>query len=336
MGKDLSFLYENCELCPRRCHVDRTKGQAGYCRETSSLMAARASLHEWEEPCISGTCGSGTVFFSGCNMGCVFCQNYEIAHAKVQKQITSEHLSEIFLRLQDRNASNINLVTPTHFMPTIVNALERARDNGLIIPVVYNTSGYETADKLKYLDGLIDIYLPDFKYFSSDISKKYSNATDYSKVCLGAIKEMVRQTGNPVFFAPKVQPSNISCKEKTMTADEYNDYVTGELIDDYCGPLMKKGTIVRHMMLPGNLEDSKKIVFLLHEHFQDNIFISLMNQYTPMPYAKEYKELTKKVGSAEYEALVDYAIEIGVNNAFIQGDETALDSFIPEFDFRGL
>ncbi|SHI29176.1 putative pyruvate formate lyase activating enzyme [Butyrivibrio fibrisolvens DSM 3071] len=326
------------------CRVDRTAGQKGFCRESGNPAAARAALHFWEEPCISGQTGSGAVFFSGCNMGCVFCQNYEIAHDEVRKEITQDRLADIFLELQDKKAANINLVTPTHFIPGIVMALESAKNKGLKIPVVYNTSSYENVESLKLLDGLVDIYLPDCKYYSGDLSAKYSKAADYFEKALPAIEEMVRQTGSPSFYMPHVHPGSSSDEDcnKSISADKYNDIVAGDesLEDtessDYTGPLMKKGTIVRHLLLPGHLDDSIKIVTKLHEKFGDKIYISLMNQYTPMPHSAVFPELTNTVSSDDYDKLIDHAIDIGVENAFIQGDETDKSSFIPAFDYSGL
>ncbi|WP_027207245.1 radical SAM protein [Butyrivibrio fibrisolvens] len=364
MNNELNLLYENCMICPRKCRVDRTKGERGFCKASGTIAAARAALHFWEEPCISGETGSGAVFFSGCNMGCVFCQNYEIAHDEVKKEISVDRLSDIFLELQDKKAANINLVTPTHFVPSIIKALEIAKDKGLKIPVVYNTSAYENVDTIKMLDGLVDIYLPDCKYYNSELSFKYSKARDYFEKALPAIEEMVRQTGAPTFYYPHVHPG-ISRKEacqKSLNADEYNDIVTGEdsslddvtqteKIDqdsmnydisgqnessDYSGPLMKKGTIVRHLLLPGHLDDSMNVVNRIHNRFGNDIYISIMNQYTPMPHSAAFPELTRTVNVADYDKLVDYAIDIGVEYAFIQGDETDKSSFIPAFDYSGL
>ena len=232
---------QDCTLCPRNCHSDRIHGQTGYCGQTDQITAARASLHMWEEPCISGQTGSGTVFFSGCNMGCVFCQNHTISKGETGRPISTDRLAEIFLELQSRNACNINLVTPTHFVPQIIDALQLAKKQGLTIPVVYNTSSYEKIETLKMLDGLIDIYLPDLKYCSSVLSRKYSHAEDYFTYAAPAINEMLRQTGTPIFAEQKIvsQPKSE---------------------DDYSGPLMKKGVIVRHLALPGCMEDSKAVL----------------------------------------------------------------------------
>lgn len=306
----------NCTLCPRYCGADRLHGKTGFCGVGSEPVIARASLHMWEEPCISGTEGSGTVFFSGCNLGCVFCQNYDIAHRKIGKSVSTERLSEIFLELQEKNANNINLVTPTHFVPQIIKALTRAKQNGLNLPIVYNTSGYESVDTLRMLDGLIDIYLPDFKYCSPSLSAKYSHVADYFEKASLAVTEMVRQTGEPIF----------------RTAD--NRFLTAAQYDDKA--LLFKGTIVRHLLLPGCLEDSKAIIKYLHESFGDRIFISIMNQYTPLKHVANIPELNRKVSSEEYEELIDYAIALGVENGFIQEGDVATESFIPDFDGSGI
>jgi len=298
-----SKLLENCTLCPRDCHVDRSHGQKGYCRETEELVVARAALHMWEEPCISGENGSGTVFFSGCSMGCVYCQNYNIAKGLAGKKITVERLADIFLEIQEQAANNINLVTPSHYVPQIIEAITLSREKGLDVPILYNCSGYEKLETLKLLDGYVDIYLPDFKYMSKEIAKKYSNVEDYFDYASAAIKEMVRQAGEPYF----------------------NE-----------NGLMTKGVLVRHLTLPGCLKDSKQIIKYLYETFGDTIFISIMNQYTPLSNVKQYPEINRKVTEQEYNELVNYAISLGMENGFIQLGETASESFIPEFNEEGV
>ncbi len=340
---DISSYMTDCSICPRNCHVNRDI-TTGFCHQGAVITAARAALHMWEEPCISGTNGSGAVFFSGCNMGCVFCQNYEIAHGQVQKEISIRHLADIFLRLQDdEHAHNINLVTPSHFIPQIVNALELAKNDGLVIPIVYNTSSYEKVESLKLLDGLVDIYLPDFKYVDSSISKKYSACPDYYEIAMPAIKEMYRQVGNPEFKDINTgviyNASEYNDYVEAMSESENNDYTSNyaeSKTDDYSGPLMTKGVIVRHLTLPGQLEDSKKVIRYLLQNFGDSVYISIMNQFTPMPNARLFPELGRRVTADEYEELIDYAINLGLENGFLQGDETALDSFIPAFDYKGL
>lgn len=293
-----------CKLCPRNCVVDRNNGEKGICGQTDRLKVARAALHYWEEPCISGERGSGAVFFSGCALHCVFCQNREIANGTVGKEISVERLSEIFLELMEKGANNINLVTPGHFVPQIVRALESAKAQGMNLPVVYNTSSYENVDTIKKLEGLVDIYLPDFKYMSETLSEKYSHAPDYSKVAKAAIEEMVRQTKTPVF------------EEKEL--------------------LIKRGTIVRHLVLPGQTEDSKAVIRYLYETYGNRIYISIMNQFTPLSNLAAYPELNRKLTEEEYDEVVDYAIELGVENGYIQEGETAKESFIPPFDCEGV
>lgn len=314
------FNMSDCTLCPRECHVDRTAGYTGYCGQTTRLTVARAALHFWEEPCLSGENGSGAVFFGGCNMRCVFCQNYHIACGQIGKEITVERLAEIFLELQTKKAHNINLVTPTHYVPQIVTALEKARNGGLTIPVIYNTSGYEKLDTLKALEGLVDIYLPDLKYYSPALSKKYSNAPDYFTVASAAIQEMFRQVGTPVF-----EPSVSS-----LFADE-------DCIQDISETsLMKKGVIVRHLLLPDCAEDSRFILRYLYETYGNNIYMSIMNQYTPLSHVSEIPSLNRRITNEEYNAVIDYAISLGIENAFIQEGGTSSESFIPNFDCEGV
>ncbi|MBO5165661.1 MAG: radical SAM protein [Lachnospiraceae bacterium] len=293
-----------CRLCPRECNADRAKGEIGYCGESNDLRVARAALHMWEEPCISGETGSGTVFFTGCPLKCIFCQNNTIANGSVGKSISSERLAEIFLELQKKGACNINLVTATHFIPQIIPALKLAKTDGLSIPVVYNCGGYEKVETLRLLDGLVDIYLPDLKYYSPKLSTRYSNAPDYFEKASAAISEMVRQTGTPIF-----------------------DEATG---------LMKRGVIVRHLLLPKRLADSKKIMSYLYNTYKNDIYVSIMSQYTPMGTFPDMPELNRRVSHKEYNALVDYCLELGIENGFIQEGEVASESFIPPFDLEGV
>ena len=295
----------DCSLCPRECHVNRNAGEIGYCGQTASLTAARAALHFWEEPCLSGRNGSGAVFFSGCNLRCVYCQNREIAQGHTGREITASRLSEIFLKLQEKGAHNINLVTPAHFVPQIITALKASKKQGLSIPVIYNTSSYEKAETLRRLEGLIDIYLPDLKYFDTALSESYSHAPDYFETAAAAIAEMVRQVGAPVF------------------AD-------GE------DPLMLRGVIVRHLLLPGCGRDSRRILRFLHETFGSDIYVSIMNQYTPLSQVSDIPPLNRRISDKEYERIVDFAIRIGIENGFIQEGETAAESFIPSFDCEGI
>ena len=295
--------YENCLLCPRKCGINRSTGQTGVCGVSSEIKVARAALHYWEEPCISGKKGSGAVFFSGCSLHCVFCQNREISDGKAGKVISKERLSDIFLELKAKGANNINLVTPGQYIPDIVWAVSDARRRGMELPIVYNTSGYENADELKQLEGIVDVYLPDFKYMDSALSAKYSRAKDYPSVAKQAISEMVRQ-----------QPMVV--------------------IDDATG-LIQKGVIVRQLLLPGHVNDAKAILKYLHDTYQDSIYISMMSQFTPIAL-KDYPEINRTVTKREYERLVDYAIKIGITNAFIQEGDVAKDSFIPAFDCEGV
>ena len=301
--KTTSYM-SDCTLCPRRCHANRAAGQTGFCGQTAQLRAARAALHFWEEPCISGDCGSGTVFFSGCSLQCIFCQNHEIALGESGKAISVERLSQIFLELQEKGAANINLVTAGHFIPQVCRALELSKADGLSIPIVYNTGSYEEAASLRLLEGLVDIWLPDLKYFSGDLSARYSSAPDYFQVATAAIAEMFRQTPAAVF-----------------------DSGTG---------LMRRGIIVRHLMLPGQAADSKKILRYLHTTYGDAIYISIMNQYTPLAGVSGLPELNRRVTPEEYRRVLDFADRIGIENGFMQEDGTAAESFIPPFDYEGI
>lgn len=295
--------YENCLLCPRKCGINRSTGQTGVCGVSSEIKVARAALHYWEEPCISGKRGSGAVFFSGCSLHCVFCQNREISDGKAGKVISKERLSDIFIELVDKGANNINLVTPGQYIPDIVWAVNDAKSRGMKLPIVYNTSGYENVTELKLLEGIVDVYLPDFKYMDSTLSARYSRAKDYPSVAKQALSEMVRQ-----------QPDVV--------------------IDDATG-LIQKGVIVRQLLLPGHVNDAKAILKYLHDTYQDSIYISMMSQFTPIAL-KDYPEINRTVTKREYERLVDYAIKIGITNAFIQEGDVAKDSFIPAFDCEGV
>ncbi len=296
-------MLNSCTLCPRMCRTDRLGGQKGYCGQSGVLKVARAALHMWEEPCISGKKGSGAVFFSGCGVRCIFCQNQNIARGNAGKKIEVDRLEEIFLRLQDEGANNINLVTPTHFVPHIVLALNAAKNNGLHIPVVYNTSGYERKETLKLLDGYVDIYLPDFKYMDGELAEAYSNAPDYPRIAKEALDEMVLQTGECSFN-----------QEGTMT----------------------RGVIVRHLVLPGSVKNSLEVVRYLYETYGDRIFMSILNQYTPMPQVNGHPKLRRALTAREYDKVVDFAISLGVERCFIQEGKTALESFIPNFGGEGV
>lgn len=330
MNKKLQQDMKDCRLCPRNCGVNRLE-QTGVCGQTASLKVARAALHMWEEPCISGKNGSGAVFFSGCALHCVFCQNKNIANGTAGIEISTGRLSEIFLELQEQKANNINLVTPGQFVPQIIQALDRAKRQGLSIPVVYNTSSYETVDTIRRLEGYVDIYLPDLKYVDERRSKTYSHAADYFACASQAIAEMVRQTGE-VCFVPEHSIMQENWKEQQMTAEDYQTYSEAHDGDG----IMVKGTIVRHLLMPEGLADSKRVVDYLLTTYGSQIFISLMNQYTPCNSLEAYPELMRTVTGEEYEELIDYAIAQGIENGFIQEGETAKESFIPEFDGEGV
>lgn len=288
--------YQNCNLCPRRCGTDRTKGY-GYCGMSDRLKIARAGLHFWEEPCISGESGSGTVFFTGCQLGCLYCQNGSISHGGVGAEIDETRLSEIFIELKSSGANNINLVSATQYVPHVIKAIRSARENGLEIPVVYNSGGYETIETIGMLKGYIQIYLPDFKYMDKSLAKELSKAGDYPEIAKKAIDEMVNQVGKPEF---------------------------------YDNGIMKKGVIIRHLVLPGYIENSKAVIKYLFERYGNDVWLSIMNQYTPQTEMKG--TLARALTAREYDEVIDYASELGVENAFIQEEGTASESFIPSFD----
>lgn len=288
-----------CNICPRRCNADRDKNEKGVCGVAGKgIYVARAALHMWEEPCISGNKGSGTIFFSGCNLRCVYCQNYEISRGMAGKRINVEELSRLCLMLQKKGAHNINLVTPSHYIREIREAVLTAKKDGLTIPVVYNSSGYELAELIENICDFVDIFLVDFKYMKEETALRYSKAEDYPKIAKKAVAAMVRQAGKCQF-------------------DENG--------------IMKKGVIVRHLLLPKHVTEGKEIIKYLYDTYGDDVFISIMNQYTPVSNLKDYPEINRKVTKREYERLVDYAAAIGVENGFIQEGDTAKESFIPSF-----
>ncbi len=289
-------------MCPRSCGADRENGQIGYCGVPTGFKVARAAVHLWEEPCISGANGSGTVFFSGCNLGCCYCQNATISRGQSGREISPQRLVEIFFELKENGAHNINLVTPTHYALQLVPVLQKAKSNGIGLPIVYNCGGYENVETLKQLDGLVDIYMPDFKYRSNLLAQRYSKAADYFAVAKAALAEMVRQRGKCIFDAKG---------------------------------LMQSGVLVRHMVLPDAGADAKKILAYLYQTYGDEIYISIMSQYTPVGTQK-YAALTRKVSEEEYESVLDYARCLGIENAFVQDGEAAEESFIPQFDNMGV
>ncbi len=290
---------KECRLCPRDCACDRVGGGTGYCGETAKIRIARAALHFWEEPFISGTKGSGTIFFSGCNLKCVFCQNAEIALSRHGMEVSVPRLAQIMLSLQEEGAHNINLVTPTHVIEAVKPALILAKEKGLRIPVVYNSSGYEREESLRELEGLVDIYLPDFKYADSELAAAYSKAPDYPGIARRAIAEMFRQTGP---FA-----------------------------HDGDG-MLTRGVVVRHLVLPLGVRNAIKVADELYDTYGDAIYLSVMNQYTPIRTIPEYPQLNRRVTKREYDKVLDHIMERGMRNVLFQEGETASESFIPAFD----
>lgn len=288
-----------CNICPRRCGVDRENGRLGFCGASNKIRIARAALHFWEEPCLSGKNGAGTVFFSYCNMKCVYCQNYRISTRGAGHEVSIGELAEIFLDLQSQGANNIDLVTPTHYALDIAEAVKKAKDSGLHIPVLYNCGGYESVETLKRLEGLIDIYMPDMKYYRDKYAVKYSSAPRYFETACAALEEMYRQTG-------------------AFVLDENG--------------IMKRGVIVRHMMLPGLMLDTKKIMDYLFDTYGNNIYISLMSQYTPLKNVERFPELNRKIDMKKYNSIVDYCMNRGMENVFIQEGSAAKESFIPCFE----
>ncbi|MBQ9510127.1 MAG: radical SAM protein [Clostridia bacterium] len=291
-----------CNICPRGCGANRAETR-GYCGESNAVRIARAALHFWEEPCVSGTKGSGTVFFSGCNLGCVYCQNKEISRGKVGKEVSINRLTDIFFELEKQGAHNINLVTPTHFAEQIKEAVATARKRGLTLPVVWNTGGYELEKTINSLDGTVDVYLTDFKYMSGELAGKFSFAGDYPDVAKSALGAMVKTKGKPVF-------------------DENG--------------LIKQGVIVRHLVLPSHTDDSINVLKYLAGTYGDDIIISIMSQYTPLVKNEKYPELNRKLTKYEYSKVIDAAEKLGIKNAYIQGGSAAKESFIPDFDYSGV
>jgi putative pyruvate formate lyase activating enzyme len=292
-------MLESCMLCPRNCKVNRHKS-VGFCGASDRVKLAYYSLHQWEEPVISGENGSGTVFFSNCNLRCLFCQNKKISTDRNSygKEISNEKLKEIFLKLQDLGAHNINLVTPTHYVPQIIDVLKDVKNKDLKIPVVYNTSSYENVSTIESLNGLVDIYLADLKYFDEELGTKYSKCNDYFKCASLAIGAMYKQTG------------------KFQIKDN----------------LLVSGLVVRVLVLPGHIDDSKRIIKYLYDTYKDNIIISIMNQYTPVCKIDDFLNLNRKLTDEEYDEVIDYACSLGIDNAFVQEGETQSECFIPDFD----
>lgn len=295
-------LLRECRLCPRRCGIDRFN-QVGFCRASDKVKLALVGLHQWEEPCLVGTKGAGTVFFSNCNMRCCFCQNHQISQGDFGVEVTVDRLAEIFLEQQRRGAANIDLVTPTHYVPQIITALDIAKSKGLNIPIVYNSNGYENEETIELLKDHIDIFLPDLKYFNDDMAVRYSSAPNYFEVASKAIAKMFELVGNTEF-------------------------------DD--NGLMRRGVIIRHLVLPNYRHESMRIVEWIYKTFGDAIYISLMNQYTPMFNAVKFKELNRRLTTFEYDSVINYALELGIKNCYIQVGKTASKEFIPNFNLDGI
>ena len=289
-----------CEICPHKCRIDRTKNQIGRCKSTDKVKIALYSIHDFEEPCISGKNGSGTVFFSNCNMNCIYCQNYEISQEGRGKEISIEELADIFIKQQNRNVENINLVTPTSYVLQIIEAIKIAKSNGLKIPIVYNTNGYERVETLKLLKGYIDIYLPDLKYYDDKIGKKYSKIDNYFEIATKAIQEMYRQVG-----APKLDERGI----------------------------IKKGLMIRHLVLPNNIENSKKVLKWIKENIDENVYIDIMAQYFPTYKAKESLELNRKLTKEEYEEIEQYVYELDIKNGYMQELGEHEEEYVPKWEF---
>ena len=293
-----------CNICPRKCNIDRSR-TPGYCKLGENPTAAAAFLHMWEEPCISGSRGSGTVFFSGCNLRCVFCQNSDISQLNKGKEITPARLREIYFELIDGGAHNINLVTPTHFLGAVIKSLEKP----LPVPVVYNCGGYESVESLRRLEGKIQIYMPDLKYLSSAIALRYSSAQDYPQIATAAIAEMYRQTG---------------------------DYILEET-HDISEPLMKSGVIIRHLVLPSNIDNTLDVIDYFAENYADGkALFSLMSQYYPRYRAAEFPEINRTLTNEEYERVESYLRYSPINDGYIQGTDSADEKYIPIFDCRGI
>ena len=299
----MTLSLKNCELCPRRCGVDRTAGQRGFCGASANVKIALVSLHQWEEPCLTGTNGAGTVFFSHCTMKCAFCQNYDVSHGGFGLEVTAERLTEIFLEQQARGAASLDLVTPTHYLPQIIEALDAAKARGFALPIVFNCGGYENVETIEALCGYVDVFLPDLKYYDDEIARKYSSAPDYFVHATAAIEKMFDLTG----------PFQMN------------------------GSLMTKGVIVRHLVLPGQYRDSLKILDWLHERFGNEIYVSLMNQFTPMPQCSaRFPELKRRLTTMEYQKVLAHAEKLGMENCFVQSKGAAMEKFIPKFDGSGV
>lgn len=290
---------KSCNICPHKCGVNRLNGIKGRCKCDNKIKIALASVHNYEEPCISGKNGSGTVFFSNCNLNCIYCQNYEISQLGKGKEITIEHLAQIFIKQQEKNVNNINLVTPTMYVPQIIEAIRIARKKGLNIPIIYNSNGYENVETIKKLNGYIDIYLPDLKYYSNEIAKKYSKIDNYFETAISAIKEMQKQVGNPILNEEGI---------------------------------IQKGVIIRHLILPHHLLNTKNILKYVKENFDENTYISIMAQYFPTYKAKEDKLINRKLTKKEYKEIENYLYLLNLKNGYIQELGEHEEEYVPNFD----
>lgn len=290
---------EKCEICPHRCGVNRIKNEIGRCKSTDKIKIGLYSIHHFEEPCISGKHGSGTVFFSNCNLNCVYCQNYEISQKGKGKEISIEELANIFIEQQNRHAENINLVTPTSYTIQIIEAIKIAKKQGLKIPIIYNTNGYENIETLKLLEGYIDIYLPDLKYYDNEVGKKYSKVDNYFEIATKAIQEMYRQVGSPTF------------NDKGM---------------------IQKGVMIRHLVLPNNIDNSKKVLKWLKENMDEEVYIDIMAQYFTTYRAKEMEDLNRKLTKEEYQEIENYVFDLDIKNGYMQELGEHEEEYVPKWD----
>lgn len=294
-------LIKKCEICPHRCKIDRTKNQIGRCKSKDTVKVAIASIHKFEEPCISGKNGSGTVFFSNCNLSCEFCQNYEISQRGLGKEISIERLSEIFLEQQLRGAENINLVSPTSYAVQIIEAIKIAKSKGLKIPIIYNTNGYENIETIRFLNGYIDVYLPDLKYAENDLAKKYSKVDNYFEIATKAIKEMYNQ----------------------VQENKYDE-----------NGLIKKGIIIRHLILPNHTENSRKVLKWVNDNMPKDITVSVMAQYFPTYKAKEIKDINRKITKYEYQKIENYLYSLDLENGYIQEMGNNEEIYVPKWEIN--
>lgn len=293
-------ILENCEICPHNCKVNRLEGKIGRCKSTDKVKIALYSTHDFEEPCISGDNGSGTIFFSNCNLNCVFCQNYEISQEGRGKEISTQELAGIFMTQQEKQVNNINLVTPTSYVPQIIEAIKIAKKQGLNIPIIYNTNGYEKVETIKMLDGYIDVYLPDFKYYYDELGKELSKVDNYFEIATKAIQEMYKQVGNP----------------------KLNDK-----------GIIQRGLMIRHLVLPNHIENSKKVLKWIKQNIDKNVYVSVMAQYFPTYKAKKIEDINRKLTKAEYKEIEDYLYKLELENGYIQELGEHEEEYVPKWEF---